>query len=56
LSVYIQRNIIEPSKGGKELVWWGMPVIPALGRVRQEDLGFEDILGNMVSSRPAWTT
>jgi hypothetical protein len=31
------------------------PVIPALGRVKQEDHNFEASLGYIVSSRPAWT-
>jgi hypothetical protein len=31
-----------------------MPVIPALGRLRQEDWEFKLSLGNTVSSSPAW--
>jgi hypothetical protein len=29
-------------------VWWYLPVIPALGRLRQEDLQFETSLGYVV--------
>jgi hypothetical protein len=29
----------------KNQAWWHMPVIPALGRLRQEDHEFEAILG-----------
>jgi hypothetical protein len=25
----------------KDQVWWGMPIIPALGRLRQKDQEFE---------------
>jgi hypothetical protein len=31
-------------------VWWSTPVIPALGRLRQGDLEFEDSLGYTASS------
>jgi hypothetical protein len=34
----------------------GMPVIPALGRRRQEHHEFKTSLGNTVSSRLAWDT
>jgi hypothetical protein len=36
--------------------WWYMPVIPALGRLRQKDCELEDNLGRIASSRPAWAT
>jgi hypothetical protein len=31
-------------------VWWGTPVIPALGRLRQEDYKFQVGLGYIVRS------
>jgi hypothetical protein len=31
-----------------ELHYWCMPIIPALGRLRQEDLKFESSLGYVV--------
>jgi hypothetical protein len=35
-------------------VWWCMLVIPALGRLRQEDLEFKASLGCIVNLRPVW--
>lgn len=31
-----------------------MPVIPAVGRLRQEDLKFKDSFSCLVSSKPNW--
>jgi hypothetical protein len=35
-------------------IWWYTPVIPALRRLRQEDLKFQARLGYLMNSRPAW--
>jgi hypothetical protein len=32
--------------------WWQMSIIPALGRLRQEEFKFEDSLGCKARSRP----
>ena len=41
----------------KELVWWGVPLIPAFGRQRQVDLcEFKAILDYIMSSKIARTT
>jgi hypothetical protein len=37
-------------------VWWYIPLIPVIGKLRQEDLKFKVNLGNLASSRPAWAT
>jgi hypothetical protein len=34
-------------------VWWYMPVIPALGKLSQEDHEFEDSLSYIVNFRTA---
>jgi hypothetical protein len=34
--------------------WWHTPVIPALGRLRQENHEFEASLGYIPSSRSTW--
>jgi hypothetical protein len=57
----IQRYIIKSlklnTKGNKKLcgnwVWWCMPVIPAPGRLRHEELESEVSLGYVVSLNPA---
>jgi hypothetical protein len=46
LSVFVPLH----SKGA----WWGIPVIPTLGKLRQEDLEFEASLSDIASSRPVW--
>jgi hypothetical protein len=38
------------------LVWWHIPIIPALGKQRQEDYEFKTLLGYLVSSRPVCAT
>jgi hypothetical protein len=38
----------------KGQISWGMPVIPTLGRLRQENHKFEASLLYIVSSRLAW--
>jgi hypothetical protein len=37
-------------------MWWQTPVIPALGRLKQEDCDFKASLGYRESSRTAWAT
>jgi hypothetical protein len=36
------------------LVWWYMPTIPALEKLRQEDHEFESSPGYIVNSRTTW--
>jgi hypothetical protein len=36
--------------------WWFTPVIPALRRLRQEDLKLKASLGFIMSSQPIWVT
>lgn len=35
-------------------MWWHIPIIPAFGRLRQEDYEVEAILGYIVSLGSAW--
>lgn len=35
-------------------VWWFWPVIPVLGKQRQEDQKLKTIPNNIVSPRPTW--
>jgi hypothetical protein len=42
--------------GARSSAWWGTPVLPVLGRWRQEEQEFKVILGYIVSSCPAWAT
>jgi hypothetical protein len=36
--------------------WWWMPIIPALGSLKQEDDKFEASLDYIVSLKQAWAT
>jgi hypothetical protein len=38
------------------MVIMGVPIIPALKRLRQKDLEFKGSLGHIMRSRTAWTT
>jgi hypothetical protein len=44
----LQRR--EELRNGSQ-TWWGMPVIPALGKLRQEDLKFQANLGYTKKSK-----
>jgi hypothetical protein len=48
-------NMIQNSKDNK-LVMVVLSVIPALGRLREEDYEFEASLAFILNSRPAWAT
>jgi hypothetical protein len=43
--------LLASHSGGKGRAWWYTPVIPALGRKRQENHKFKASLGNIVKSR-----
>jgi hypothetical protein len=49
-------NELQSRIGGHARQWWPTPLIPALGRQRQVDFGFEASLVYRVSSRTARAT